>query len=96
MTLHCPSGPVPSSPEVCTTKYINTYRVPQCLYPRQNWDPPPLLPQESVSPPEPIGGETHSPAGEGGVVLSSDDWRKKPSTLSTLWYVLFNQILYVV
>jgi hypothetical protein len=29
--------------------------VPQCLSPRLNWDPPP----------EPKGGETHSPTGEG-------------------------------
>ncbi len=40
-----------------------------CLSPCPNWDPPPSLPQASVSPPEPKEGE-----GEGGP--NSDDWRK--------------------
>ncbi len=51
-------------------------RVPQCLSPRQNWDPPPPLSQACVSPPEPKGG------GGGHTVLrvrgcpNLDDWRK--------------------
>ncbi len=63
-------------------------RVPECLTPRQNWDPHPL----SRKRPEAKEGETHSPAGEGmgesqfgrlekkpseGVGSpNSDDWRK--------------------
>jgi hypothetical protein len=39
-------------------------RVAQCLSFRPHWDTPPL-PQASVSLPEPKGGGTHSPAGEG-------------------------------
>jgi hypothetical protein len=55
------SVPFCSTPYNCSTpltKYINTYRVPQCLSSRRNWDPPsPPLPQASVSPPpEPKGG----------------------------------------
>jgi len=56
-----------------------TSTLPQCLSP---WDPPPPLPQASV-PPYPRGckrgGDTHSPACEGGGRVE-----KKLSTLSTL------------
>ncbi len=53
--------------------------------------PPPQypLPQASVSlPPEPKR-DTHSPAGEGVGGPNSDDCRKKPSTLSSLWCCVF-------
>jgi hypothetical protein len=45
-------------------------RVPQCLYPRANWDPP-LSRSRVCSPlPEPKGGGvTHSPVGDGGVPI---------------------------
>jgi hypothetical protein len=38
----------------------NTYipRVPQCLFPRPNWDPPSALLQASISPSEQKGGHT--------------------------------------
>ncbi len=60
-------------------------RVPQCLSPRPNWDPPPPptpLPQASVSLQR---NQTPSPADEGVGSLSSDDRRKRHRTLSTLW-----------
>jgi hypothetical protein len=63
-------------------------RVPQCLSPRSNWDPPPLLlPLASEPPPplEPKGGGTHSPACEG---VEESQFRRleiKLCTLSTLW-----------
>ena len=65
-------------PRRICTKYIYT-KVPQCLFPRWSWDPPPPLPQASVYPPPPRnqrGG--HSPAGDGrgGGGPNSDDWRK--------------------
>ncbi len=40
-------------------------RVPQCLPPRPNWDPPPPLPQASVSFPRNQGGDTLA-CGSGG------------------------------
>ncbi len=39
----------------------------------------------SQCPPHGNKGGTHSPSGEGVRGPNSDDWRKKPSTLSTLW-----------
>ncbi len=53
--------------------------VPQCLSPRQNWDPPPCPANECVlcnPPPEPKEGVTHSSAGVGMWEPNSDDWRK--------------------
>ncbi len=63
-------------------------RVPQCLSPRRNWDPPPPspLPQASVYPYETEGGGKHSPAGEGVGEFQCGWLEKKPSTLSTLWW----------
>jgi hypothetical protein len=59
------------------TKYIHAYRVPQCLSSRPTWDLLAPLPQASVSPPEPKGEATHSPAGKRGWGSpNSDDWRK--------------------
>ncbi len=51
-------------------------RVPQCLSPRRNWDPPPhaLANKRVRTLPEPKG-RTHSPCGWGGGP-NSDDWRK--------------------
>ncbi len=49
-------------------------RVPQCMSPRPNWDPPTPLPQASL-PPGTKGGDTlTSRSGGGGP--DSDDWRK--------------------
>jgi hypothetical protein len=61
----------------CASSQSTYIRVPQCLSPRPNWDPPPPLPQESVSPRDQRGGH-HSPAGEevGGGGPKLDDWRK--------------------
>ncbi len=56
-------------------------RIPQCLSPRPNWDPPPPhLMKAIVSPPR-TKGETHSPAGEGGSTFGRLE--KKLSPLST-------------
>ncbi len=57
----------------------------ECLSPRPNWDP---LFRKWVCPhasPGTKGGGTHSPVGEGGCPNSDD--RKKPSTLSTVWFI---------
>ncbi len=50
----------------------------QCMSPRRNWDSPNPFPASVVAPPppEPKGGEAHSPAGGGWESLNSDDWRK--------------------
>ncbi len=60
------------------TKYIHYIpRVPQCLSPRPNWDPPtPSSPSKCVPSPETKGGRhTLLPLrGWGG--FNSDDWRK--------------------
>ncbi len=73
--------------------YLDTYilvpRVPQCLSPRQNWDPPIPLLQASVYPYETKGGVKHSPAGEGVGASQCGRLEKKPSTLSTLWYYTY-------
>ncbi len=62
----------------CDSQSTYIPRVQQCLSPLPNWDPPPPLPQASVSPPNPKGEVTHSPGGEEGVGggPNSDDWRK--------------------
>jgi hypothetical protein len=49
----------------------DTYRVPECLFLRPKWLPPPPHPQASVSPPQ-----QHSLAGEGAGGANSDDWRE--------------------
>ncbi len=61
-------------------------RVPQCLSPRPNWDPPPPLPPASVSPLE-SGGETLACGWGGGGGPNSDDWRKSlaPCLLCAHW-----------
>jgi hypothetical protein len=62
------------------TKYMNTYRVPQCMSRRPNGDPHPLSRKWVCTapppPPEPKGG-THSPAGKGRGGPNSDYWRKR-------------------
>ncbi len=55
------------------SRYIS--RVPQCLSPRQNWDPPTPLPQARVPPPNQREGTLACRWGGGGVSIS-DDWRK--------------------
>ncbi len=63
-------------------------RVPQCLSPRWNLDPPPPLPQASVPRPplpEPKGAGRHTRLRvRGWRSPNSDDWRKKLSTPSTM------------
>ncbi len=50
--------------------------------------PPPTKSECVPTPREPKEGIcTHSPAGEGVGGPISDDWRKKPSTLSTLCFI---------
>ncbi len=56
--------------------YTYIPRVPKCLSPRPNWDPPPPDPQASVFPPEPNKGGHTREWGGGGGGLSSDDRRK--------------------
>jgi hypothetical protein len=51
-------------------------RVPQCLRPRPNWDPPPALSQANVSPPPKQKEGTHSPADERVGGPNSNDWKK--------------------
>jgi hypothetical protein len=51
------------------------HRVPQCLSPRRNWDPPPPLPQASVSPGNPRGEHTRLRV-RGWGSPNSEDWRK--------------------
>ncbi len=61
-----PPAPTPQSTEYCRQSAW-LFLQPSELSLRRNWDPPPPLPQASVSPSrEPKGGVTHSPAGEGG------------------------------
>ncbi len=43
---------------------VHIYLEYQCLFPRPNWDPPPPIPQSSVSLPPNQGGGTNLPAGE--------------------------------
>jgi hypothetical protein len=71
-----------------STSYVayqaqSTYipRVPQCLSPRPNWDPPPPLPQESVSPPPrpTYLAITRTACQHEREGLNSDDWRKSPA-----------------
>ncbi len=59
-------------------------RVPQCLSPRPNWDPPPPLPQASVSPGTKGGGGTLPCEWGGGGGGQFGRLEKKSSTLSTL------------
>ncbi len=68
-----------------TTKYC-TYilRVPQCLSPHQKWDPPPLLPQASVSLPRNQVGEGYTRMCVRGGGSQFGQLEKKPNTLSTL------------
>jgi hypothetical protein len=76
--------------------YIIYLRVPQCLSPRPNWDPPPPpLPQASVSPhpPEPKGEGNTLACGRGGGP-NSDDWRKS-LVLSTLFTALTMHIAHM-
>jgi hypothetical protein len=44
------------------------------------------------------GGRTHSPGGEGVGDPNSDDWRKRLSTLYTLWLkvLLCHQLFYYI
>jgi hypothetical protein len=66
---------------------VHTYisRVPQCLSPRQKWDPPPLLPQASVSLPRNQVVEGYTRLCVRGWGSQFGQLEKKPSTLSTLW-----------
>ncbi len=66
------------------TKYTYIPRVPQCLSPRPNWDPPPLPLVSVLSPPEPKGGYILANGWGGGGVPIRTTSEKKPSTLSTL------------
>ncbi len=70
-----------------TQRYVYMIsRVSQCLSPRPNWDPPPPLPQASVSALGPKG-DTLACGWGGREGSNSDDWRKslsKPIALSTL------------
>ncbi len=78
---------LPYLPTLPPKKY--KYR-PQCVSPRQNWDPPTPLPQASVTselPPESKGGGTHSPAGEG---VGESQFRRLEKMLSTLPTVCYN------
>jgi hypothetical protein len=56
-----------SDPKLRYVYAQSTYiqRVPQCMSPRWNWDPPPLSPASVPLPLEPKEVGAHSPAGEG-------------------------------
>ncbi len=60
-------------------KSTNIDRVPQCVSPRQNWDPPPLSRKQVCPPPPPEskggGGHTRLRV-RGWGSPNSDDWRK--------------------
>ncbi len=65
---------------------VQIYRVPQCMFPRRNWDSPtPSLASECAPPPrnQSVGG-AHSPAGEGLGESQFRQQEKRPSTLPTL------------
>ncbi len=52
-------------------------RIPQCLSPRLNWDPPTPLPQANVLPPGTKGGRVHTRLRvRGWGSPNSDDWRE--------------------
>jgi hypothetical protein len=71
---------------VKTTKYIHIYLdYHKCLSPRQKWDPPPLLPQASVSLPRNQVGEGYTRLCVRGRGSQFGQLEKKPSTLSTRW-----------
>ncbi len=58
-------------------------RVPRCLFPRPNWDPPPPNPSppSECVPPQNQGGGTHSPAAGGAGVPIRKLETKNPSTV---------------
>ncbi len=61
-------------------------KVPQCLSPRRKWDPPPTpSPSSDCAPPSGTGEACTHLQVRGWGSPNSDDWRKKSSTLSTLW-----------
>ncbi len=55
--------------------YMSISRVQQGLFPRPNWNPPTPSPaiKSAPPPPEPKGGRTNSPAGEGS---QFGNWRE--------------------
>jgi hypothetical protein len=55
-----------------------TYRVPQCMSARRNWDSPTPSPASECAPPDPKVGGAHSPAHEG---MGESQFRRQ----STLW-----------
>jgi hypothetical protein len=59
-------------------------RVPHCLSPRWNWDPPPPLPQASVLPSGAKGGRVHARLREsgGGVLFRTTDENAQYSVYS--------------
>ncbi len=75
-------------------------RVPQCLSPSPNRDPPPLLPQASVSPPRNQRGRGHTRLRVRGWGPNSDDWKQSLvlcqlcSFPPTLFYLLGYQSIY--
>ncbi len=69
--------------------------IPQCLFPRRNWDPPTPSPlSECVPLPyQPKEGGTHSPADEGVGESQFGRLEKKLSILSTLWLKIHGYFL---
>ncbi len=69
-----------STPHNTVHIFLVNPRVPQCLPPRRNCDPPPTpLPQASMSPPEPKGGGQPRLRVRGwlsNLGPNSNDWRK--------------------
>ncbi len=54
-----------------------TYRAPQCMSPRRNWDSPnPFAASECALPPGPKGGGAHPPAPKGVGEFQFRRWRK--------------------
>jgi hypothetical protein len=82
-SLYIPGRVYPQS--TCT--YSRVPRVPQCLFPRPNWDPRLPLPQARVSPPGTKGGG-HTRLRVRGWGSQFRRLEKKFISLSTLWVYL--------
>jgi hypothetical protein len=82
-------------PEILCTKYIIMYRVPQCMSPRRNWDPPTPSPaSQCAPPPEPKGGAGgRTLAGERVGESQFQRLEKRLSTLSNLCFYVSGSAL---